>query len=127
MDCCDACSNVFNCVWWKFDFANPAKPDPWAAGTCHYAYFTGNGTDVKGYTGNNPAICPNGITQGIDPAYRKNLQHEDNIYGAGYNFGACGNALNLFQSSQDFGYPDNYQDCGGLAPPYYAGACDNAI
>lgn len=126
MDCCDACTNVFNCVWWKFDFGT--KGDPWSPGFCHYAYFIGNGSAVTGlYNGNVPAICPNGVMQGIDPSYPKNLQHESNINDSGYNFGACGNALGLFQSSQDFGYPDNYQDCGGLAPPYYDGQCENAI
>ena len=124
MDCCDACTNVFNCVWWKFDFGTVG--DPWSPGQCHYAYYIGNGTDVKGLDG-LPAICPNGVTQGINASYPINLQHEANINNPGYNFGPCGNALGLFQGSQDLGYPDGYQGCGGLAKPYYGGQCDNAI
>ncbi|KAJ9604282.1 hypothetical protein H2200_011116 [Cladophialophora chaetospira] len=121
MDCCDACANVFNCVWWKFDFGT--KGNGWSPGQCHYAYYIGKAGDIANEA---PAICPNGLTQGIGANYPYPGKEAPNNQ-PGYNFGPCGNVANLFESSQDFGYPDDYQDCGSLPPPYYTGECENAI
>ena len=70
---------------------------------CHYAYFTGSAGDVL--DGSQPAICPNGVTQGIlNPAYQ--IGREANNNDPGYNVGPCGDAYNVFESAWDFGYPD---------------------
>lgn len=103
MDCCLACTQIFNCVWWKFDWGDAAK-DPWAPGTCHYAWHTDN----VGVDGNTPLICPNGPVRspGILPA--GGYYDTSNLYGSGYNEGACGNALQLFESDRTQGLPSDY-------------------
>jgi hypothetical protein len=103
MDCCAACASVFNCVWWKFDFGTSG--DGWAPGICHYAYYTGNNQNTDG---NQPAICPNGATLGIPFGANPPADREESNNQPGCNFGPCGNAYDVFQSSQDFGYPDDY-------------------
>lgn len=105
MDCCAACAGIFNCVWWKFDFGTPG--DGWKPGICHYAYYIGTSTDA-GLEYNQPAICPNGVTQGITNGITGQIGLEANNDHPGYNSGPCGNAYNNFESSQDFGYPDDY-------------------
>jgi hypothetical protein len=102
MDCCAACTSVFNCVWWKFDFGTPG--DGWQPGMCHYAYYIGDGGDLGGEL---PAICPNGMTQGItNYDFPSGLEANNN--NPGYNFGPCGNAYNDFESNEDSGLPDDY-------------------
>jgi hypothetical protein len=44
MDCCAACTSVFDCVWWKFDPGTLGNG--WAPGACHYVYYIGSGGDV---------------------------------------------------------------------------------
>jgi hypothetical protein len=102
MDCCAACAAIFNCVWWKFDFGTPGQG--WEPGTCHYAYFIGN----AGPDDNQPAICPNGVVQGISGGGTGKGGLEANNDNPGYNFGACGNAPNIWESNQDFGFADGY-------------------
>ena len=115
MDCCAACAQIFNCVWWKFDFGSSAQ-DPWSPGTCHYAYHTDN-TLVSGPDENMPLICPNGSKNGIlqssTPAF-----DESGLYKTGYNAGQCAgsSAYELFQSDQDFGCPPSDPSCSNACP-----------
>lgn len=92
IDCCAACAQIFNCVWWKFDFGSSAH-DPWALGTCHYAYHTDNTLVAGGPNYNVPAICPNGNRDGtlqvVTPAF-----DGGGLNGTGYN----GGSLCLFGS-----------------------------
>ncbi|OCK73727.1 hypothetical protein K432DRAFT_447684 [Lepidopterella palustris CBS 459.81] len=107
--CCDACTNIFNCVWWKFDFG--AIADVWKPGTCTFAYRT-NTSRID--DGNTPAVCPNGVYEG--PTWDNHASTLDgwpnNIqawYNTGYNPGACGGGFNLFESNLDEGLaPDDY-------------------
>jgi len=106
MDCCGACTSVFNCVWWKFDFSTAG--DGWQPGTCHYAYYTGKGGDIDS---EQPQICPNGVTQGIlDSSSTGTIGLESNNDEPGYNFGPCVNGDGNFESSLDFGFPDDYNE-----------------
>jgi hypothetical protein len=120
MDCCAACTSVFNCVWWKFDFGTVG--DGWAPGSCHYGYYTGPAVD----DGEVPAICPNGETEGIvnfNPQFGRQANNND----PGYNFGACGGAFNIYESNEDSGLPDDYNEhyCGqpGSDPVYNPPGC----
>jgi len=104
LDCCHACTKIFNCVWWNFEFGADTPNDIWSPGTCTFAYFTGIGS----FDGNTPAICPNGLYDG-------NLWYNYgslDIFGSwshsGYNPGACGGGVNLFESNEDFGLPPEY-------------------
>jgi hypothetical protein len=108
MDCCAACTSVFNCAWWKFDFGTSG--DGWAPGTCHYAYYIGTEGNLGGEA---PAICPNGVTLGITN-YNPDFGNEANNNEPGYNFGPCGGAYGEFESNEDFGLPNDYLEyiCG---------------
>jgi hypothetical protein len=116
IDCCAACAQVFNCVWWKFDFGSSAQ-DPWAPGMCHYAYHTDNTLLPNGSINNVPAICPNGLKDGtllsITPAY-----DESGLYKTGYNAGQCASAgaYEIAQSDQDFGCPASDPSCSNSCP-----------
>jgi hypothetical protein len=120
LDCCHACSKIFNCVWWKFDFGDSSN-NPGTPGTCTFAYHTG----ANGNFGQVPAICPNGMlstTQWYDgsiAAYGY-PNTEFAFYGTGYNPGACsGGALNLFESDFELSLPPDYASriCPGQNMP----------
>jgi len=109
LDCCHACTRIFNCVWWNFEFGVNTPNDPWSSGKCTFAYFTGIGS----HDGNTPAICPNGMYNGNVWSNYENTRDgwPYNIaawYNTGYNPGACGGGLNLFESNQDMGLPPDF-------------------
>lgn len=84
---------------------------------CHYAYQT---TPTKVLS--NVAVCPNGLSYAVNLTGTQ-IGREANNNDPGYNPGPCGGALNIFESSQDFGYPDydNPRDCRDIPPPVYVG------
>ncbi|KAI9715155.1 MAG: hypothetical protein M1812_006134 [Candelaria pacifica] len=103
LDCCALCGNVFNCIWWKFDFKIPNQP--FSGGTCTYAFHT----DIKSDPGfGDLAICPNGALN--FPGDRYGSGAGDPMLKTGYNPGACGGAFGVYQSSQDQGFPTCFYD-----------------
>ena len=109
LDCCHACTRIFNCIWWNFEFGVNTPNDIWSPGTCTFAYFTGIGE-----LGDNiPAICPNGMYDGNSWYDYWSLSPGSSWYSTGYNPGACGGGANLFESNYD----------PGLPPEYFTGLC----
>jgi len=103
LDCCHACTRIFNCVWWNFEFGSNTPNDIWSPGACTFAYFTGIGD----FDGNTPAICPNGLYDYSWYLY-ESTNPSQSWNSTGYNPGACGGAFNLFESNVDNGLPPDF-------------------
>ncbi|KAL9622633.1 MAG: hypothetical protein Q9160_002943 [Pyrenula sp. 1 TL-2023] len=108
LSCCAACVKIFNCVWWTFTFSNSKNPDPWAPGKCVYAYNTAptGSPNILDAQNDAPPVCPNGIVSGL--LGQTGFSGKEGVNKlSGYNQGPCGDALNTYESAQDFGYPDD--------------------
>jgi len=76
---------------------------------------------TQGGYGQVPAICPNGELSGSGWYSSTNgfPNYEAAFYNTGYNPGACGGGLNLFESDQEDGLPPDYESraCPGQNLP----------
>ena len=113
MACCQTCATTFNCVYWKYlpDHTVPVDPlkfvqgfDPWDSGKCVVGYNTALPTSPV--PNDTPLICPNGSgKEYLDYRQGTNASFGEyrSLYLNGWNEGACGRALNLWQSNWECG------------------------
>lgn len=116
IDCCQACADIYNCVFWKYTPDTTFAPgpifvdgfDPWSPGSCVVGYQTGV-TGDPGQDSGQPAVCPNGVA-GLFLDYSEG-QHAlagtyNSLFMNGWNDGPCGSAVNIYESNQACGCSD---------------------
>lgn len=118
ISCCQLCATTYNCVYWKWlpDHTFPADAahfiggfDPWDTGSCVFGYVASlPSTPVT----SGPYICPNTFGHDyLDYSQGQNASwgQYESLYRQGWNQGACGNALNLYESNWECGC--NWASC----------------
>ena len=123
--CCAECAGLYNCVAWRFVPVYVGDPsdrlpggfDPWGRGACDIVYHIGEPDPDHGITVDDAADrCPNGRVGDLLEG-STNPPPEDgegggngtktrswmNVYYNGWNQGACGAPINVFEDGTDDG------------------------